>query len=86
MAGIWCLGQNYLLDGNEFETDILQKIQDFKVKIKISFLEEISKEINTAIQINNPIFLALDVFNVNINQTIKMIHKKVSMLKALYDH
>ena len=35
----------------------------FKIlKIKISFLEEISKEINTAIQINYLIFLAIDVF------------------------
>lgn len=86
MAGARRLRQNDLFDENENDEDILKKIEDFKVKIKIPFLEELSKEINTAIQIDDPIFLAFDAFNVNATLTKEQIHEKVSTLKAFYGH
>ena len=75
------------LRGNELtdnEVEINRVLNSFDQEIKKLFLREVLREVEVAIQVNDPVFLAFDIFNPNAKLSKVEIKEKVNRLIKFY--
>ena len=66
------------------EQELQELIDDFKKNIKEPFLRDILIKLKSAVTIDNPIFLAYDVFNISARHTEEEQLQMVNMLTMFY--
>ena len=70
----------------EYGYDVKEKISRLKQTIKIKFLKQLKNEVKEAMFIDDPIFAAFDIFNVNASFDLNKTVEKLPILAKFYSN